>query len=186
MAKTPSNMLALSTKAPDFTLLDTVSGQELSLKDLASEKGTMIMFICNHCPFVIHLHDQLTQMIKEYSAKGIQCIAISANDIENYPDDSPEKMKELAEKLDWNIPYLYDQTQEVAKAYQAACTPDFYLFNGDLELVYRGQFCDSRPGSEIPVTGKDLRAAMDALLAGAQIPSEQRPSLGCNIKWISA
>lgn len=184
MARTPSNMLPLGTVAPDFSnIYDTTSGLNVSLSEIKSDKATVVMFICNHCPFVIHLHEGLSAFIEDYSEKEISIIAISSNDVENYPQDSPEKMKALFSELNWEIPYLYDQTQEVAKAYDAACTPDFYVFDGDMKCVYRGQFDDSRPQSKIPVTGKDLRLAVDQVLAGKAVFDNQKPSLGCNIKW---
>lgn len=184
MARTPSNMIALDTVAPAFNLLDTVSGEHKSLAELSTDKkATVIMFICNHCPFVVHLHDKLTEVIQKYSQQNIQFIAISSNDVENYPDDSPDKMKLLVEELNWNIPYLYDESQEIAKAYNAACTPDFYIYNSANKLEYRGQFCDSRPGSDIPVTGEDLSNALDHILNNQPIENTQKPSLGCNIKW---
>lgn len=183
MSNTPSNMLPLGTKAPDFQLLDTISKNKLDLSDLKGEKGTLIMFICNHCPFVIHVIEEVSLLAKEYRQKGIHTIAISSNDIVNYPQDSPDRMTKFAERHDFTFPYLYDDTQQVAKAYQAACTPDFFLFDKQLELVYRGQLDDSRPGNGIPVNGKDLKRAMDQLLEGKEIPSEQKPSMGCNIKW---
>lgn len=183
MAATESTMVALGTKAQDFTLLDTVSGKSKSLHVLSSEKGTLIMFICNHCPFVKHLNKALTEFSKEYLPKGLSIIAISSNDVHNYPDDSPEKMTQNAIDNNWDFPYLYDETQQVAKAYDAVCTPDFFLYNGNLELVYRGQFDSSRPSNGVPVTGDDLRNAVDALLSGDQISKEQTPSVGCNIKW---
>ncbi len=183
MARTPSNMLELGTLAPDFKLLDTVSDQELSLTDLRSPVATVVMFICNHCPYVLHVNDELVRLANDYKDRGVSFVAISSNDVENYPQDRPELMKELAAQVGYPFPYLYDETQEVAKAYDAACTPDFYLFNGDLNLVYRGQLDASRPGTGIPVDGRDLRAALDAQLAGEAIDPMQRPSLGCNIKW---
>lgn len=183
MAATPSVMLPLGTKAPSFTLPDTVSGQTISLSEQQSDKANMIMFICNHCPFVKHVNAQLVQLANDYQPKGVSFIAISANDVENYPADAPDKMKETAQSLGYPFPYLYDETQAVAKAYQAACTPDFYIFDGDLKLAYRGQLDDSRPGNDMPVTGQDIRRALDALLAGQQPPAEQKPSIGCNIKW---
>lgn len=176
-------MSPLGTQAPDFTLPDTVSGKQLSLSELKGEKGTLIMFICNHCPFVIHINEELVRLGKDYRNKGIKMVAINSNDVENYPDDSPEKMTLVARKLGYPFPYLYDETQEVAKAYDAACTPDFFLYDSKLKLVYRGQLDDSRPGNEIPVTGKDLRKAMDLLILRKPIDANQRPSLGCNIKW---
>ncbi|WP_411768035.1 thioredoxin family protein [Winogradskyella sp. A3E31] len=183
MALTPSNMLPLGTKAPDFNLVDTVDDKQKSLETLKGQKGTLIMFICNHCPFVKHVNAELSQLAKDYISKGITCIAISSNDVENYPQDAPNKMKENAIENDFIFPYLYDQTQDVAKAYDAACTPDFFLFDENLELVYTGQLDDSRPGNDIPVTGKDLRAAMNALIEGTDINKDQKPSMGCNIKW---
>src|SRR5690625_891643 len=182
MARTPSVMIPLGTKAPDFTLTDTVSGKDLSLNELKSDKATVIMFICNHCPFVKHVQEELVRLANDYKPKGVSFIAISSNDVENYPDDSPENMKKVAEEWNYPFPYLYDESQDVAKAYKAACTPDFYIFNGQLELSYRGQLDDSRPDSGIPVTGKDMRAALDQLLAGQPVDTNQRPSLGCDIK----
>lgn len=184
MARTPSNMLPLGTKAPKFSLFDTVSEKTLNLQTLKGEKGTVIMFTCNHCPFVIHVNPEISRLGKEYQKLGIGFIAISSNDVENYPQDAPHLMKEVAQEQLYSFPYLYDETQEVAKAYQAACTPDFYLFDRNLELVYRGQLDDSRPGNGIPLTGSDLRSAMDALLNNKEIDSNQKPSIGCNIKWI--
>ena len=183
MSRTPSNMLPLGTLAPDFKLLDTVSGQMLSLNELKSDKATVIMFICNHCPFVKHVDEEIVGLAKDYQAKGVSFIAISSNDVENYPQDSPELMKVEAEKVGYTFPYLYDESQEVAKSYQAACTPDFYVFDAELKCVYRGQLDDSRPGNGQPVTGKDLRSALDCVLNNEKIDFEQRPSLGCNIKW---
>ncbi|SNZ00242.1 thioredoxin family protein [Flagellimonas pacifica] len=185
MARTPSNMLPLGTKAPDFQLLDTVSGSSCSLSDGKGEKGTVIMFICNHCPFVIHVNPKISDLGKEYASKGIGFIAISSNDIVNYPQDAPHLMKQKAAEEDYTFPYLYDETQEVAKAYDAACTPDFYLFDSDLNLVYRGQLDDSRPGNGIPLSGIDLQNAIDTLLNGGEISNRQKPSIGCNIKWIT-
>ena len=183
MAQTPSNMLPLGTRAPSFTLPDTVSGKPLSLDSLKGAKGTVVMFICNHCPFVKHVNGELVRVAKDYQSKGISFVAISANDVRNYPEDGPDKMKAAAKQLGYPFPYLYDETQAVAKAYQAACTPDLYLFDANLACVYRGQLDDSRPGNGMPVNGKDLRAAMDALLAGKPIDPAQKPSVGCNIKW---
>ncbi|MCB0398714.1 MAG: thioredoxin family protein [Winogradskyella sp.] len=183
MALTPSNMLPLGTKAPDFSLIDTKDDQIKSLTELKGNKGTLVMFICNHCPFVIHVNEELVKLANDYHPKGINVIAISSNDVENYPQDGPEKMKIHAKENHYPFPYLYDETQEVAKAYDAACTPDFFLFDKDLELVYAGQLDSSRPGNDIPVTGNDLRAAMDALLNNETISPNQKPSMGCNIKW---
>jgi peroxiredoxin len=185
MSNTPSNMLELGTVAPGFSLPDTVSGKILSLKEIKGKVGTVIFFICNHCPFVIHVNKELVNIANDYKGKGISFIAISSNDVVNYPQDSPELMKEVARKMNYPFPYLYDETQEVARAYDAACTPDNYLFDRDMKLVYRGQIDDSRPKNGIPVTGKDLRLALDQLLAGKEIFKEQKPSIGCNIKWKS-
>nr|WP_243735093.1 thioredoxin family protein [Paenibacillus turpanensis] len=183
MARTPSNMVALGTKAPDFSLPNVVSGTTVSLQDIKSDRATLVMFICNHCPFVKHVMDELVQLGRDYIPKGVSVIAISSNDAEQYPDDSPEEMKKLAQEKSFPFPYLYDETQQVAKAFDAACTPDFYILDGSLSIVYRGQLDDSRPGNDVPVTGKDIRTALDALLSGSPVSQEQRPSLGCNIKW---
>lgn len=185
MAVTPSNMVPLGTIAPDFTLPDTVSGRMMSLRELKSEIATVIMFICNHCPYVQHVQHELVRLANDYQPKGISFIAISSNDVVGYPDDAPDKMKEVAERLGYPFPYLYDETQEVAKAYDAACTPDFYIFDKDLKCVYRGQLDDSRPGNLIPVTGRDIRAALDSILRGEPVNPDQKPSVGCNIKWKS-
>lgn len=176
-------MLPLGTLAPDFNLIDTKDDQLKSLDDLKGARGTLVMFICNHCPFVIHVNQQLVQLANDYSSKGINCIAISSNDVVNYPQDGPDKMKAHAKENHYPFPYLYDETQDVAKAYDAACTPDFFLFDQDLKLVYAGQLDGSRPGNDIPVAGEDLRAAMDALLRQDPINPNQKPSMGCNIKW---
>ncbi len=183
MALTESNMLDLGIKAPDFTLPDTVSGKDLSFENIKGGNGTLVMFTCNHCPYVIHVNEELVRLANDYQSKGIGFVAISSNDVENYPQDSPGKMTELAKTAGYPFPYLYDESQDVAKAYDAACTPDFYLFDKDSLLVYRGQLDGSRPNSGIPVTGKDLRTALDAVLEGKEIPSLQYPSAGCNIKW---
>ncbi|MEM9000224.1 MAG: thioredoxin family protein [Bacteroidota bacterium] len=183
MARTPSNMLELDTSAPDFELPNTIDGNTYTLEALKGKIGTVVMFICNHCPFVKHVNTVLTALGREYQEKEIAFIAISSNDVDNYPQDAPELMTEVAENEGYPFPYLYDETQEVAKAYDAACTPDFYLFDTSLKLVYRGQLDDSRPGNGIPVTGKDLKNAMDALLLGQSIDPHQKPSIGCNIKW---
>ncbi|MES2766790.1 MAG: thioredoxin family protein [Bacteroidota bacterium] len=183
MARTPSNMLPLGTIAPDFSLPDVVSGKNISLQEITSDKATVVMFICNHCPYVIHVLDGILQLANDYISKGISFIAISSNDVENYPQDSPEKMKELAQEKKFPFPYLYDESQEVARAYDAACTPDFYVFDASLKLVYRGQMDGARPSNDIPPNGEDLRKALDAVLKGEEVFSEQRPSLGCNIKW---
>ncbi len=176
-------MIPLGTIATDFELPDTVSGENLSLQALRGEKATVIMFICNHCPFVKHVNKGIVVLAGDYQDKGVGFIAISSNDVENYPDDAPELMSVNAANEGYPFPYLYDESQEVAKAYDAACTPDFYLFDENLSLVYRGQMDDSRPGNDIPVTGSDLRSALDALLSGKPIDTTQKPSIGCNIKW---
>lgn len=178
MSATTSTMLELGTEAPEFTL-PSVNGGDLSLKYTDHSKGFVLMFICNHCPYVLHIEDKLRELASEYINRGIAFIGISANDVENYPQDSPELMS--AKK--YPFPYLYDESQEVAKAYSAACTPDFFVFNKDRKLVYRGQFDDSRPGNEVPVSGKDLRSALDQMLEGKEVSSNQTPSIGCNIKW---
>ena len=183
MARTPSTMVPLGTRAPDFTLPDTVSGKELSLETLRGKVATVIMFICNHCPFVKHVNAELVNLSNDYQKKDIGFIAISSNDVMNYPDDSPELMAQLAKQLKYPFPYLYDETQKVARAYDAACTPDFFIYDENLKLVYRGQLDDSRPGNEIPVTGKDIRNALESLLNGRAVSEFQRPSIGCNIKW---
>nr|WP_298999595.1 thioredoxin family protein [uncultured Allomuricauda sp.] len=183
MARTPSNMLPLGTKAPDFELMDTITDTLVSLETAKGEKGTVVMFICNHCPFVIHVNPEISRLGLEYQKTGIRFVAISSNDVENYPQDAPDLMKIKAKEEHYSFPYLYDKTQEIAKAYHAACTPDFYLFDNTLQLVYRGQLDDSRPGNGLPVTGRDLRKAMDDLLKGNPIDELQKPSIGCNIKW---
>lgn len=180
---TESMMLDLGTKAPAFRLPDTVTGDTFSLYEIKSETATVIMFICNHCPYVQHIQHELVSLAREYISKGVSFIAISSNDISAYPEDAPEKMQDIALSLGYPFPYLYDETQEVAKSYKAACTPDIYVFDKDLLLVYRGQFDDSRPGNNKPVTGKDLRGALDAVLSGQPVSSEQIPSIGCSIKW---
>ena len=199
MSVTPSTMISLGTKAPEFKLPDTVSGKIFSFspdlkgendkniltpfRDGVTTKATLIMFICNHCPFVKHVNEALVKLANDYIPKGISFIAISSNDVVNFPEDSPEKMKQTAKELGYTFPYLYDESQEVARVYDAACTPDFFIYDKDLKLVYRGQLDDSRPSNGLLVTGKDIRSAFDLLLAGKNIPEEQRPSIGCNIKW---
>ncbi len=183
MARTPSNMMPLGTPAPEFCLPDTVSGKEVCLSDMRGEIATVVMFICNHCPFVKHIQDELVRLGQEYPARGVSLVAVSSNDAVQYPEDSPENMKALAVSLGYTFPYLYDETQQAARLYDAACTPDFYVFDQALECVYRGQLDDSRPGNDIPVTGESLRLALDALLAGQSVDPEQKPSIGCNIKW---
>jgi len=182
MVRTASTMLPLGTEAPDFSLPDT-EGKTVSLADVKSDQALLVIFMCNHCPYVKHVADGLKKLTDEYLSKGVSVVAISSNDADNYPDDSPEQMaKEKAER-GYGFPYLYDADQSVARAYAAACTPDFYVFDGDGKLAYRGQMDSSRPKSDIPVTGEDLRAALDAVLAGKQPETQQRPSIGCNIKW---
>ena len=182
MARTPSTMLPLGTPAPDFRLLN-VDGQMVGLDDFRGAPAYFIAFICNHCPFVKHVAGGLADLAREYQAKGVAVIAISSNDASKYPADSPEQMVHEVENRHYTFPYLYDETQDVAKAYRAACTPDFYVFDKNRTLAYRGQMDDSRPDSGIPVTGRDLRAALDAVLAGKPVSEQQRPSIGCNIKW---
>lgn len=186
MAFTESTMLPLGTTAPDFTLPDVVSGNICSLQDLRSEKATVLMFICNHCPYVVHVNSEIVRLANDYLAKGVSFVAISSNDAENYPDDSPEKMKEHAKTVGYPFPYLYDETQDVARAYDAACTPDFYVFDANMTLQYRGRLDGSRPKNDLPLTGEDLRAALDAVLAGEPVTEKQYPSGGCNIKWKAA
>jgi len=183
MAQTPSNMLPLGTEAPDFNLIDTVTDKLLLLNDVKGEKATLVMFICNHCPFVLHVNSELVKLANEYKKLGIGFVAISSNDVKNYPQDSPELMEKCATDLGYPFPYLYDETQEVAKAYDATCTPDFFLFNSELQLVYRGQLDGSRPSLDKPVTGIDIRNAIDAIIDGNEIDQNQIPSMGCNIKW---
>lgn len=183
MARTYSEMIALGTTIPDFILPDTVSGNKISYDNIKGDKGILIMFICNHCPFVVHVNDELVKLANDYKQKGIGFLAISANDVVKHPDDSPDKMKAIAEQLQYPFPYCYDETQEVAKAFGATCTPDFFIYDDKNELVYRGQLDDSRPGNEIPVTGKDIRAALECLVNNLPVSPEQRPSIGCNIKW---
>ncbi len=182
MVKTASTMLPLGTTAPDFSLIN-VNGQTVSRSDFQDAKGLLVIFMCNHCPFVIHLADQLAQFARDYHDAGLAIVAISSNDVSNHPQDSPEQMVHEAEQRGYIFPYLYDEEQEVAKAYHAACTPDFFLFDGNHQLVYRGQFDSSRPDSGIPVSGEDLRQAVDAMLSGQPVSEDQQPSLGCNIKW---
>jgi peroxiredoxin len=182
MARTPSTMLELGTKAPAFSLLDT-DGSRVSLADYRGAPALLVMFICNHCPFVKHVRSELARIGREYGARGVGIVAISSNDAEAYPDDSPERMREEKQEAGYVFPYLFDESQQVAAAYQAACTPDFFLFDGEQQLVYRGQLDDSRPGNGVPVTGRDLRAALDAVLEGLPVPADQKPSLGCNTKW---
>lgn len=184
MSNTLSNMLALETKAPTFYLKDMKSGTEwLSYADVKGEKGTLVLFICNHCPFVLHVIDEIIMIANDYRVQGIGIVAISSNDVTNYPQDAPESMTEFAFENNFEFPYLYDESQDVAKAFQAACTPDFYLFDNQDKLVYRGQLDDSRPGNGIPLSGSDLRGAIDGVLYNRIINPNQKPSIGCNIKW---
>jgi peroxiredoxin len=183
MAFTESTMLPLGTVAPDFSLPDTVSGDTISLAEVASEKATVIMFLCNHCPYVIHVNPEIVRLVRDYAALGVSFVGISSNDVEKYPQDGPEEMRRHALEQGYDFPYLYDATQAVARAYDAACTPDFYIFDGSKRLVYRGRLDGSRPNSDTPLTGADLRAALDAVLAGAPVSERQYPSGGCNIKW---
>jgi peroxiredoxin len=182
MVATPSTMLELKTKAPDFSLPDTTSGNTVSLGDFTG-RPLLVMFVCNHCPFVKHVRAKLAELARTYQAKDVGVVAISSNDVASFPEDSPKNMKKEAAEAGYTFPYLYDETQEVAKAYRAACTPDFFLFDRDHRLAYRGQMDPSRPGNNVPVTGKDLTAAVDAVLAGKPVSAEQIPSMGCNIKW---
>lgn len=183
MSLTPSNMVPLGTPAPEFVLPDPVQGGQESLQELKSDKATVVMFICNHCPFVKHIRSELLTVVREYQAKGVSFVGVNANDPINYPEDAPEKMKEVAAEYRYPFPYLFDESQKIARAYHAACTPDFFVYDGDLRLVYRGQFDDSRPGNGLPLTGRDLRNALDQILAGKPVNTEQKPSMGCNIKW---
>jgi len=182
MVETSSTMLPLGSQAPDFSLPDP-DGNYVSLEDFEDNRALLVVFMCNHCPYVKHVREELVKLAREYQRKGVAVVGINANDIDEYPEDRPEKMKEYAEEYDYPFPYLYDGTQEVAKAYHAACTPDFFVFDSDQKLFYRGQMDDSRPGNDKPVTGEDLREAFDAVLEGREPPDEQKPSMGCNIKW---
>lgn len=183
MAATLSTMMPIGTRAPGFNLIDTVSGRMLGLEDVKGEKATVVMFICNHCPYVKHISSQIVKVSEKYMPYGVAFIAISSNDVENYPEDAPELMKKTAQEEGYPFPYLYDESQEVAKAYDAACTPDFFVFDADLNCAYRGQFDDSRPKNDIPPTGKDLSLALEEVIAGLPVSIEQKPSIGCNIKW---
>lgn len=182
MAGVSSTMLALGTAAPDFSLPDT-TGQLVSLADYKQAPATLVVFMCNHCPYVKHVANEFAEFAREYQAKGVAVIGINANDVSTHPDDSPQNMAEEAKKIGYTFPYLYDETQEVAKSYRAACTPDFFLFDKDHKLAYRGQFDGSRPDNKIAVTGQDLRMALDAVLQDQPVPAEQKASMGCNIKW---
>jgi peroxiredoxin len=183
MVKTLSTMLELGTRAPDFSLPDVVSGRAISLASFGDEKAVLVMFICRHCPFVKHVQDELARLGADYQGRRVGIVAISSNDAARYPDDAPERLKEMADELGFAFPVCFDETQEVAKAYTAACTPDFFLFDQARTLVYRGQLDGSRPDSGEPITGRDLRAAIDAVLFDRPVGADQRPSIGCNIKW---
>lgn len=183
MSLTPSNMLELGTKAPKFKLYDTVSRESYALDQLKGDKGTVIMFICNHCPYVKHVNEEIVRLANDYRILGFGFVAISSNDAKNYPADHPEEMFKTARILNYPFPYLYDETQEVARAFKAACTPDFYIFDEALKLVYRGQLDDSRPKNGIPTSGRSIREALDALLNNREVSKIQKPSMGCNIKW---
>lgn len=183
MALTNSNMLPLGTVAPEFDLPDVITGKRVTRQQFTGKNAFLVMFICRHCPYVVHVQDELARIGRDYAPKNVGIVAISSNDATNYPDDAPPRLKQMAESLGFNFPYCHDETQEVAKRYRAACTPDIYLFDAHHKLVYRGQLDDSRPGSGRPVTGRDLRAALDAVLAGKPVSPDQKPSSGCNIKW---
>jgi len=185
MSLTPTIPIPLGFKAPYFDLPDVISGKNISLSEFHSEKGLIVMFICNHCPYVVHVRDELVRIAQDYIPKGFSFVAISSNDIENYPEDAPVKMKLLAEELSFPFPYLFDESQDVARAYHAACTPDFSVFDRNGKCVYRGRLDGSTPGNNVPVTGEDLRQVLDNLFAGKEIIQDQKPSMGCNIKWKS-
>lgn len=183
MAKTASTMLALGTQAPAFSLPDACTGKVHARDDFKEKQALLVMFISNHCPFVIHIRGHFKRLEEDYAPRGVQIVAITSSSEQTHPQDGPSHMRALAEAEGWGFPFLFDRTQEVAKAFRAACTPDFFLFDRERRLVYRGQFDDARPGNQVPVTGRDLRAALDAVLAGRPVSADQRPSLGCNIKW---
>ena len=183
MARVASMMIPLNSRAPDFTLPEVVNESIISLQQMKGITATVIVFICNHCPFVKHINPQLIQLSEDYAKKGIQVIAISSNDVMQYPEDGPQNMKKVAQQLKYPFPYLYDETQEVAIAYNAACTPDFFIYDSNLLLTYRGQLDDSRPGNDIPVSGKDIREALDSMLKGDPVNENQKPGIGCSIKW---
>ena len=182
MVLTPSTMLSLGTKAPDFSLKG-IDGKSVSLADFSQARALLVIFLCNHCPYVKHVAEGLARLAKDYQAQGVAVVGINSNDAKKHPDDSPEKMVEEHKQRGYTFPYLFDETQDVAKAYRAACTPDFYVFDAQQRLAYRGQMDSSRPNSGVPVTGEDLRVALDAVLAGRSVGEDQRPSIGCNIKW---
>ncbi len=183
MALTPTKKIALGFTAPDFELPDAATGATIGLRQLRGKVATVVMFICNHCPYVKHVQHGLVQLASDYIPKGVTFVAINSNDAANYPEDAPDKMKEEIRKVGYPFPYLFDESQEVAKAYEAACTPDFNIFDKDLKCVYRGQMDDSRPGNGIAVSGRDIRKALDQLIAGGEVDTDQQPSVGCNIKW---
>jgi peroxiredoxin len=183
MVLTPSTMLGLGTQAPDFSLPNVVTGKQVSLADFSGKKALLVMFICQHCPYVVHIKKELGRLGKRYTGSEAALVAISANDAQNYPQDAPENLKKFAKSEGYSFPFLYDESQTVAQAYTAACTPDFFLFDQQRKLVYRGQLDDSRPENGKPLNGKDLRAALDAVLADQPVSSDQKPSIGCNIKW---
>lgn len=183
MARTPSIMVPLREPAPDFVLPEPLTGAKRSLRELRGDRATVVMFICNHCPYVKHVNPELVRLARTYEPEGVSFIAISSNDVQSHPEDGPQEMKKTALELDYPFPYLYDETQEIATAYKAACTPDFFIYDATLSLVYRGQLDDSRPNSGVPLTGKDVRSALDALLEGNPVDEDQKPSIGCNIKW---
>ena len=183
MARTQTTSISLGFQAPEFSLPDPKSGKKLSLSDIKGTKGTLVIFMCNHCPFVVHVIDELVRLGNDYLNSGINIVAINSNDVENYPDDSPEKMKQMSEEKQIPFPYLFDESQEVAKAYDAACTPDFSVFDASMKCVYRGQLDGSRPGNDISVDGRDIRMVFEAILKGEEVLKNQIPSLGCNIKW---
>ena len=183
MVRTPSSMKPLGSPAPDFSLPDVSTGRRVSRDSAAGDKGLLVMFLCRHCPFVKHVQDELARLGRDYAGRGVGFVAICSNDVSASPEDRPEKLAEMAKELGFTFPYLYDESQDVARAFDAQCTPDFFLYDADRQLVYRGQLDDSRPGNERPITGRDLRAALDALLAGTPIAQQQRASIGCNIKW---
>lgn len=183
MARVPSMMIPLDSRAPEFILPEVVKESTISLQQIKGKTATVIVFICNHCPFVKHINPQLIQLAHDYVNKGVQVIAISSNDAKQYPEDGPQQMKKVAQQLKYPFPYLYDETQEVAKAYNAACTPDFFIYDCNLLLTYRGQLDDSRPGNDIPVSGKDIRTALDSMIKGDPVSAIQKPGIGCSIKW---
>ena len=183
MVLTPSSMMPLGTRAPNFKLVDVISDEVVTLRDIESDIGTVVMFICNHCPYVKHIQNMLVALAKDYIMKGISFVAINSNDISEFPEDSPKEMKKLADALDFPFPYLFDYSQQVARDYGATCTPDFFVFDESMECVYRGQFDESRPGNHVMVTGKDLAEALDCLILGKEVTPDQHPSIGCNIKW---